>query len=81
MRPFQYLMLMLLLALGACGGGPVTTLVVTCGGSTVLAGAKSVDVVVDPVSKMTALSFPDPVNTGRTGTIAVQSRCTVVPKS
>ncbi len=68
------------LVLAACGGSASTeTLSVSCDGSKVLAGASSVDVVVDP-GKGTSLSFPDPVNAGKTGTIAVRNRCTITPK-
>lgn len=67
-------------ALTACGGAtPSTTLSATCDGSRVLAGATSIDVVVD-ANRSTSLSFPDPVNTGKTGTIPIKSRCTIVAK-
>jgi hypothetical protein len=80
MRRSGLVLLLLSLAVSACSSTPPVSLFVTCGGSTALAGAASIDVLVDPVAKSTVLSFPDPVNAGHTGTIAVTSRCTITPK-
>ena len=72
-----------LCALAGCGGGskPQQTLSVTCDGNTVLNGARPVDVLGDPVNGKVTLSFPDPVNPGKTGAIAVapHDRCTIAP--
>jgi hypothetical protein len=72
-----------LCALAGCGGSSKTagTLSVTCGDSAVLNGARSIDVLGDPVNGRTTLSFPDPVNPGKTGTISVppKGRCTIAP--
>jgi hypothetical protein len=71
------------LGLAACGGGdkPPMTLSVTCGGSLALVGARSVDVLGDPVNGHPTLTFPDPVNRGQTNTLAVPtaSRCSITP--
>ena len=80
MRVALFGLLALPLLVAGCGhSSPSSTLSVSCGGSTALVGAKSVDVAVDPVSKTTILSFPDPVNSGQTGTITLDRRCTIVP--
>jgi hypothetical protein len=74
--------LVLPLVLAGCGGDkPATTLSVTCGGSNVLAGATSIDVLGDTVNGRPTLSFPDPANPGRTGTLSVatDTRCTIKP--
>jgi hypothetical protein len=67
----------------ACGGGdkPAVTLSVTCGGSLALVGARSVEVLGDPVNGHPTLSFPDPVNPGQTNTLSVPtaSRCSITP--
>jgi hypothetical protein len=80
MRVAWFGLLGLSLTVAACGhGSTATTISVTCGGATALVGAKYVDVLVDPASKSTILSFPDPINEDRTGTIVVQRKCTVGP--
>jgi hypothetical protein len=80
--------LALALALAGCGGSKSsTTLSVTCGGGagggTGLVGAVSIDVLGDPVNGRPVLSFPDPANPGKTGTIAVPAhdRCKITPSS
>lgn len=68
--------------LAGCGGSSaVTTLSVTCGGSLSLAGAKSIDVVPDQARAGVVLSYPDPVNTGQTGSIPIRpgAKCTIAP--
>jgi hypothetical protein len=69
------------LSLAACGGDKPLTLSVTCAGGTQLNGAVSVDVLGDVVDGRPTLSYPDPVNRGKTGTIAVPARgsCRIVP--
>lgn len=71
------------MVLAGCGGGdkPATTLTVTCGGNEALVGARSIDVLGDVVNGRPTLSFPDPVNRGKTGTLSVPvaSRCTITP--
>jgi hypothetical protein len=70
------------LVLAGCGGDkPAATLSVTCGGSLALAGARSIDVLGDPVNGRPTLSFPDPVNRGQTGTLSVpaRDRCSIKP--
>jgi hypothetical protein len=66
--------LVILLALAACGGGKsaVTPLAVTCSGGTELYGAASIDVSGDLVDGRPTMTFPDPTNPGKTGTISVQ---------
>ena len=66
-------------SLAACGGSSTSsTVAVSCGGSTSLAGARSIDVTPGP-NGGTVLSFPDPANAGHTGTIAIApgSKCTI----
>jgi hypothetical protein len=80
MRLAWFGLLALSVTAAGCGrGSPAGNLTVTCGGQTVLVGAKRVDVVVDAASKTTVLSFPDPINDDQTQTILVQRRCTVAP--
>lgn len=72
--------LILLFILAGCGGHePAGTLSVSCGGSTALAGARSIDVLGDPVNGQVTLSFPDPVNPDHRGAISVPShnQCTI----
>ena len=74
--------LALALSLAGCGGGKSsTTLSVTCGGGTGLVGATSIDVLGDLTNGRPTLSFPDPANAGRTGTIGVPAheRCKITP--
>ena len=74
--------LVLSLSLAGCGGGKSsTTLSVTCDGGTGLIGAESIDVSGELVNGRPMLSFPDPANPGRTGTISVQAHdhCKITP--
>jgi hypothetical protein len=74
--------LFLPIVLAGCGGDkPATTLSVVCNGSGALAGARSIDVLGDLVNGRPTLSFPDPANPGKTGTLAVgpDTRCTITP--
>jgi len=72
------------LLLAGCGGGgkPTVTVSIACGGQTQLYGAASVDVLGDVQSGRPTLVYPDPVNPGKSGTIAVPpgSRCTIAPE-
>jgi hypothetical protein len=78
MRLAWFGLLALSLSAAACGrGSPASSVTVTCNGSTVLVGTKYVNVVVDPNSKTTMLTFPDPLNDDKTGTIAVDRKCTI----
>jgi hypothetical protein len=83
MRVGRLVWLLPLCALAGCGGDnkPQVTLSVTCSGNAVLNGARSVDVLGDQVNGRTTLSFPDPVNPGKTGAISVppHDRCTITP--
>ena len=83
MRVGRLAWLLLPCTLAGCGGGskPEATLSVTCGGNTVLNGARSIDALGDPANGRVVLSFPDPVNPGNTGTIAVppHDRCKIMP--
>jgi hypothetical protein len=82
MRPWQLGWLLLPIALAGCGGDkPAATLSVTCSGSDALAGARSIDVLGDQVNGRTTLTFPDPVNPGKTGTLSVppRDRCSIRP--
>ena len=68
--------------LAGCGGDkPASTVSVSCGGTVALAGARSVDVLGDPVNGKTTLSFPDPANPGQTGSLVVppHDRCSISP--
>ena len=73
----------LLLSLASCGGDkqPSATLSVTCGGNTQLYGAVSIEVPGGLQNGRPALVYPDPVNPGKYGTIAVQpgDRCKIAP--
>jgi hypothetical protein len=76
--------LILLFVLAGCGSHESpATLSVTCGGSTALAGARSIDVLGDPVSGQVTLSFPDPTNPDQRGTLSVPShnQCTITTVS
>ena len=83
MRLRQLGLLWLPMVLLGCGGDAksAATLSVSCGGSDVLVGAHSIDVLGDPVNGRPTLSYPDPVNAGKTGTLPVraQDRCTITP--
>jgi hypothetical protein len=83
MRPLRLGWLFLPIVLAACGGGdkPAATLSVSCSGNESLVGARSIDVPGDQVNGRTTLSFPDPVNPGKTGTLPVppRDRCTITP--
>jgi hypothetical protein len=71
-----------LLSLAGCGGGKASsTLSVTCGGGTQLVGAASIDVLGDVDNGRPTMSFPDPANPGKTGTISVQPHdlCKITP--
>jgi hypothetical protein len=70
-------------ALAACGGSSkeAATINATCGDGTSLVGVISIK--VEPVAgKGTVLSFPDPANAGKTGTIVVTEgrACTITGK-
>lgn len=61
------------LALAGCGGSSSSpTLSVTCPGGSQLYGATSIDVLGDVVNGRPTMTFPDPVNRGKTGSISVQ---------
>jgi hypothetical protein len=79
MRVAWFGLLGLSVTLAACGGhgASSSTVSVTCGGQTLLVGAKYVNVIVDPASKATVLSFPDPLKDDTTGTIVVDRRCMI----
>jgi hypothetical protein len=82
MRVAWFALLGLSLTAAACGrGSPASSVSVTCGGATALVGAKYVNVIVDPASKSTVLTFPDPIKDDQTGTIIVERRCTISPTS
>jgi hypothetical protein len=85
MRPWRLAWLVLPMALAGCGGDdkPKATLSVTCGGSVTLAGARSIDVLGDLGNGRPTLSFPDPANPGKTGTLSVApaSRCKITPET
>jgi hypothetical protein len=80
MRLAWFGLLAVALGTAACGhGSSASSVTVSCGNATVLVGAKYVNIIVDPAAKSTILNFPDPLNDGQTGTIAVDRRCTVSP--
>lgn len=66
---------MIPLAVAGCGGTPTASLAVTCDGKLVLAGTDSVQ------ATGSNLLFPDPANTGQTGTISLSNgqRCVIKP--
>jgi hypothetical protein len=80
MRRALFAVLAVPAVVAGCGhsSGP-SGLTVTCNGQTALVGASQVTVQLDPASKTTLLTFPDPVNEGHTGTIPVDRRCTIAP--
>jgi hypothetical protein len=80
MHRLVWLLIPLLLA--ACGGkAAVPTLSVTCDGGTQLYGAVSIDVAGDVVNGHPVMTFPDPTNPGKTGSIAVPAggHCHITP--
>lgn len=83
MRVWQIGWLLIPCVLAGCGGGDkqATTLTVTCHGGVALVGAHSIDVLGDQVSGHTTMSFPDPVISGKTGTLTVLpgDRCSITP--
>jgi hypothetical protein len=79
MRPGLFGVLLLAVLLAGCGHSSSGTLTVSCNGQTALVGARSIDILVDPRSKKTTLSFADPINDDQTATIAVDQRCSVKP--
>jgi hypothetical protein len=84
MRPCRLAWLVLPIALAACGGDkPKATLSVTCSGSVALVGARSIDLLAEPVNGRPTISFPDPANPGKTGTLSVPpaSRCSITPET
>ena len=69
--------------LAGCGHstpGPAT-LSVTCDGSLMLSGAATISAA--PTAGGAALSFPDPVNPGQTGSLPIQSGhvCVIAPEA
>lgn len=73
------------LSLAACGGGKSsTTLTVTCSGAggPQLVGATSIDVLGDVVNGRPTMNYPDPVSSGKTGSISVEphSQCRITPQ-
>jgi len=71
------------LSLAACGGGKSTpTLSVVCAGGTQLFGAASIDVLGDVVNGRPTMNYPDPANSGHTGSISVEPRghCKITPQ-
>jgi hypothetical protein len=71
------------LPLAGCGGSKsASTLTVTCTGGVQLVGATSVDVLGDVVNGRPTLTYPDPTNSAKTGSIAVEPRgqCKVTPQ-
>jgi hypothetical protein len=82
MRRLAWLLIPLLLA--GCGGAKSAgTLSVTCDGGTQLFGASSVDVQGDLVNGRPTMTFPDPANSGHTGSISVPARgnCKITPQT
>ena len=74
--------LLIPLSLAACGGkAPVQTISVTCDGGTQLYGATSIDVQGDVVNGHPVMTFPDPANPGKTGSIPVPAggHCHITP--
>lgn len=72
------------LSLAACGGSKsASTFSVTCDGGTQLFGAASIDVSGDLVDGRPTMTFPDPANPGKTGTISVppHGHCKVTPQA
>lgn len=65
--------LLIPLSLAGCGGkSAAPTLSVNCPGGSQLFGATSIDVSGNVVNGRPTMTFPDPVNPGKTGSISVQ---------
>ena len=83
MRLVRLGLLALPLLVAGCGhsGSGTPTLSVTCNGNLALAGAATVTVTSAPGGSAAALSFPDPVNAGQTGSLPIPpgQACTVAP--
>lgn len=80
MRPLIFLTL--IVPLVACGGRKeATTISAICSDGVRLVGVTSVDVLGDLADGRTTMKYPDPANSGRTGTITVQphQHCTIAP--
>lgn len=76
--------LLIPLSLAACGRNSGTpTLSVICPGGNQLFGATSIDVLGDVVNGRPTMTFPDPVNRGKTGSISVQpgADCKITPQA
>ena len=72
------------LSLAGCGGGKAaTTLSVSCDSGTELFGAVSITLSGDLADGRPTLTFPDPANPGKTGSIPVQphGHCTITPSA
>ena len=82
MQRLAWLAIPLLLA--GCGGGGKSgpTLSVVCPGGIQLLGATSIDVPGDLVNGRATLSYPDPANPAKTGSISVEPRgtCRITPQ-
>ena len=72
--------LFLLVGCGHSDPGP-PSLSVSCDNSLMLAGAANVSVMQAPGGQGALLSFPDPANSGQTGTLPVTAgrACTITP--
>ena len=65
--------LLIPLCLAACGGSKSAgNITVTCGGNIALSGVPSVDVMGDTANGRPVMTFRDPVNPGKSGTLTVQ---------
>jgi hypothetical protein len=76
--------LLIALSFTACGGqSSVPKLSVTCPGGSQLYGATSIDVLGDLVNGRPTMTFPDPVNRGKTGAISVEpgGNCRITPET
>jgi hypothetical protein len=77
--------LLLPLSLAACGGKSATTLTVTCSGpgGVQLLGATSIDILGDVVNGRPTMNYPDPVSSGKTGSISLEphSVCRITPRT
>jgi hypothetical protein len=77
--------LVIALSLAACGGGsksgPSLSVVCSGAGGVQLVGATSIDVLGDPQNGRPTLTYPDPVNAGKTGSISVPplNQCRITP--
>jgi hypothetical protein len=71
------------LSLAGCGGGKsAATLTVSCTGGVQLVGATSLDVLGDVTNGRPTMSYPDPTNSSKNGSIEVPPRghCRVTPQ-